>query len=83
MKDKHRVTYFNCFETYILKIHREISKLHVVKVHMHDGYTTTWDFSREIMTSFHHYDISPSCWFSHATAHIMTQQRHGEGVTEW
>ena len=36
-----RVTYFHSFDTYILKMHREIRKLQAVKLHMHHGYATT------------------------------------------
>ena len=36
-----RVTYFHSFDTYILKIHREISELQAVEVHIHHGHATT------------------------------------------
>ena len=48
MKDKPqhvlylcRVTYFHSFDTYILKIHREISKLQAVEVYIHHRHATT------------------------------------------
>ena len=36
-----RVTYLHTFDTYILKINREISKLQAVEVHIHHGHATT------------------------------------------
>ena len=48
MKDKPqhisfrcRVTNFHSFDTYILKVRREKSKLQAVEVHMHHGHATT------------------------------------------
>ena len=35
------VTHFHSFDTYILKIRREISKLQAVEVYIHHGHATT------------------------------------------
>ena len=66
-----RVTYFYSFDTYILKIRREICKLQAVEVHMHNRHATTKEFfpqNYDVISA--DYDVSPSCRFSHATAHV-------------
>ena len=35
------ITYFHSFDTYILKIRRELNKLQAVEVHVHHGHATT------------------------------------------
>ena len=37
----YKVTYFHSFDTYILKIRKEISKLQAVEVHIHHRHATT------------------------------------------
>ena len=67
-----RVTYFHPFDVYILKIHREINKLHGVEVHMHHGQATTYEiFRAQLWRLSADYDVSPSLRFSHATAHLL------------
>ena len=47
-------------------------KLQAVEIHMHYIHATSQDFPPIHEVVLADYDVSPSCRFSHATAHIIT-----------
>ena len=79
MKDKPqnmlflcRVTYFHSFDTFILKIRREISKLKLWKYTYIMGmlqFRKIFPRNNDVVSP--DYDISPSCRFSHGTAQLF------------
>ena len=76
-----REAYFHSFDAYILNNRGEISKLQAVEVHMHHGdVQLRKKFPRNYDVILAYYDVSPSCRFSHATAHIYICINNAEFV---